>query len=76
MLLAMKFCRVAEFLSEFGRHHLSDGNTEENDMALTSDGKTVMILMRTDADGPCHPPSDGQGEQGVYRPYFQSYSPE
>lgn len=50
------------------------GNTEENDMALTSDGKTIMIVMRTDGDGPCHPPSHGMGEQGVYRPYFQSYS--
>lgn len=50
------------------------GNTEENDLALTSDGKTIMIVMRTDGDGPCHPPSNGMGEQGVYRPYFQSYS--
>ena len=51
------------------------GNTEENDMALTSDGKTVMIVMRTDGDGPCHPPSGaGTGEGGVYRPYFQTYS--
>ena len=43
-------------------------------MALTSDGKTIMIVMRTDGDGPCHPPSHGMGEQGIYRPYFQSYS--
>ena len=55
-------------LSKFGRHYLSDGATLKRTiiMALTSDGKTVMILMRTDGDGPCHRPYN----------YFQSYSPE
>eukprot|EP01045_Picozoa_sp_COSAG04_P023561 COSAG04_NODE_2819_length_3535_cov_6.638242_1_plen_764_part_00 len=59
---------------EYVPHVTGYGNTEENDLALTSDGKTIMIVMRTDGDGPCHPPSQGMGEQGVYRPYFQSYS--
>ena len=34
-----------------GKDHLNDttsGNTEENDMAVMADNKTVMVVMRTD----------------------------
>ena len=67
-----KFKGIITDANDYVPQETGYGNTEENDMALTSDGKTVMIVMRTDGDGPCHPPSHGMGEQGVYRPYFQS----
>ena len=49
------------------------GNTEENDLALMADGKTIMIVMRTDGDCGCKQ-ANGRGACGLYRPYSQSYS--
>jgi hypothetical protein len=49
------------------------GNTEENDLALMADGKTIMIVMRTDGDCGCKQ-ANGRGACGLYRPYFQSHS--
>ena len=39
-----------------GKDHLNDttsGNTEENDMAVMADNKTVMVVMRTDVRAHC-----------------------
>ena len=61
-----------DYVSEFTR-----GNTEENDMAVMADGKTVMIVMRTDGDCTCDmakEPYTKYDDCGVYRPYYQSYS--
>jgi hypothetical protein len=54
-------------------HKSTAGNTEENDMALMADGKTIMIVMRTDGDCNCAG-ATGHNECGLYRPYYQSYS--
>jgi hypothetical protein len=46
------------------------GVTQEIDMALMADGKTVMVVIRIDGDGRC-----GMGDgPGPYRPYYASYS--
>jgi hypothetical protein len=49
------------------------GNSEENDLALMADGRTVMVVMRTDGDCNCAS-ATGHNECGIYREYFQSYS--
>lgn len=49
------------------------GNSEENDLALMADGKTVMVVMRTDGDCNCAG-ATGYGACGIYREYYQSYS--
>lgn len=54
-------------------HKSTAGNTEENDMAMAADGKTVMVVMRTDGDCNCAG-ATGHNECGLYRPYYQSYS--
>eukprot|EP01043_Picozoa_sp_COSAG02_P036292 COSAG02_NODE_2648_length_8336_cov_3.970378_7_plen_450_part_00 len=54
-------------------HKSTVGNTEENDMAIMADGKTVMIVMRTDGDCNCAG-ATGHNECGLYREYYQSYS--
>ena len=47
-----------------GKDHLNDttsGNTEENDMAVMADNKTVMVVMRTDVRATvphCHAAAD------------------
>jgi hypothetical protein len=46
------------------------GVTQEIDMALMADGKTVMVVIRIDGDGRC-----GMGDgPGPCRPYYASYS--
>ena len=65
--------KVREHWSNFSTR----GNTEEHDLAVTGDGKTVMIVMRTDGDCTCDMakgPYQRWDACGIYRPYFQSYS--
>eukprot|EP01052_Picozoa_sp_SAG31_P035197 SAG31_NODE_4215_length_3457_cov_1.360036_3_plen_585_part_00 len=49
------------------------GNSEENDLSLMADGKTVMCVMRTDGDCNCAS-ATGHGVCGLYREYYQAYS--
>jgi len=59
------------------QHNISSmGNTEENDLAVMADGKTVMAVMRTDGDCDCKASFGAYlgGPCGIYRPYYQAYS--
>jgi len=56
-----KFIGVITDAKDYVPNETTAGNTEENDMALMADGKTVMVVMRTDGDCNCAGATGGFG---------------
>ena len=54
-------------------HESTRGPTGEVDLAMTGDGKTVMLVSRIDGDCQCAA-ATGKDRCGTYRPYFRSLS--